>query len=83
MNNRLIDTLQDARVSAGNPEGAFTMRDLVRETGRSQTTLRRELWELQEAGLLEVLRIKTLRIDGVWTGTVAYRIAESEDGPNT
>jgi predicted transcriptional regulator len=74
----LIDALEQARSVEANAAGALTMDELVKATGRSRNTLRRELWQLKNRGLLEVRRVKKQRIDGVWTGTAAYRILTDE-----
>lgn len=72
----LIDALEQARLDEANAAGALTMDELVKATGRSKTTLRRELWSLKDADRLEVKRVKKQRIDGVWTVTTAYRVKE-------
>lgn len=77
----LIAALEAAREEQTNAAGALTMRELQQTTGRGIATLRRELWALKEAGRLQVVRVKAPRIDGVMTGTVAYRI--TQDGAIT
>jgi hypothetical protein len=74
----LIDALEQARLDEANADGALTMNELREQTGRGVEALRRELWSQMHAGRLDVIRIKRQRIDGVWTGTTAYRIKTDE-----
>lgn len=76
----LINALEAARITNTNAAGALTMHELRATTGRSLTVLRRQLWELKTAGRLEVVRVMTERIDGVMTGTTAYRIVTDGNG---
>lgn len=78
MSNPLLITILERARHQPDTSGAMTMAELQQETGRGLATLRRELWLLKAEGLLEVTRVPTQRIDGVWTSTVAYRIVGAE-----
>lgn len=78
MNNQLIKALSLARrIDQDQQQGALTMAQLKRETGYGLSTLRSMLWALKDAGQLEVVKVPSMRIDGQYTQTVAYRIIEN------
>lgn len=74
----LISALQAALSNVGEgSDDALTMEELVKATGRGYGVLRRELWALNDAGLLEVTTVKRPRIDGVISSKTAYRVKEA------
>lgn len=69
----LIEAVLQAQADQG-PAGALTIRDLVKRTGRTDTTIRTKLHELREAGRLEVLQVRRATLDGRVQPVPAYRL---------
>ncbi len=68
----LLEALQQAMT---RPMGeAPTVGELARGTGQSEHTVRRALKEMQDAGRLEVVRVRRLALDGVERQVPGYRI---------
>lgn len=62
---------QDQNTPTG---GALTMRDLMRETGLSAKALRLRLWQLKDAGRLEVRRVNVPTLDERSQHVPAYKL---------
>lgn len=69
----LLAALEDAFLSATDPEGAMTMAELVETTGMSDKSLRPRLLKLKRSGKLEAVRVVRENLAGYRQPVPAYR----------
>lgn len=71
----LITVLTDAQTGRPNDVAdAWTLRELVAQTGQSPNALKRAIELLQAEGRIEVTRKPYRRIDGMISPVAAYRL---------
>jgi hypothetical protein len=76
MNISTSELLEAVRTATGahvNPDDAFTVTELSEALGNSRDLTCKKIGRLQREGLVEVVKVKRSRIDGLETLVPAYR----------
>lgn len=70
----ILDLIRQTRPVPENPEGAMTVAEIVKQSGKHIDRVRAELREHIEAGRVDVVKVYRKALDGVMRLSPAYRV---------
>lgn len=77
----ILEALNVARAGPVRPTDTFTVREIVKATGRCPETVREQLMALMQAGGVECVKVKRPTLDGRNMLLPSYRFLKRKKKP--